>query len=445
MGNFYHKDFVRNEEIEGQGKIVLHNAKIFGLRNEELADLYSSYYRYPIAPNGTINANHYIGLAHLSFTPLSNVLFQFFDVNKNNRLPFNQWLVLVWNICTLKERDMINYLWSMFDTNNHGVMEVGEVRMMIDFMWGFKSDKTRKKAMREFDLTYDKKMCREELIIFFDHFHFVFKPLFDIQHTLQHEVCTQFFWKRLTKRRYKMFHPGRKKNDGLHYKPVFEIIDDFPMKVHLTHVCANLHYFYKMEGVPVRRHKEWYDIMQTCKQSLNLLLPPEMYEPDPQAIARAEVDAAAKEAKADLQPRHGLHQTSLLSKVKKGKGLNTQEDALAVGIDPDKFMTDEEKDHLRRVDGMQRKFIDRVFVSIADFQRDILERYYPEKPVIFPLHPFPPPSDKRELFEPEWHLQNVHDGENELIDALRNPHPEEDFAVIDNGEDDDDAEGMYDL
>lgn len=444
MGNFYHKDFVRNEEIEGQGKIVLHNAKIFGLRNEELSDLYTAYYRFPIAPNGTINVNHFIALAKLSFTPLSNIIFQYMDPNKNNRLPYNEWMVLVWNICTLKERDMVNYLWSMFDTNNHLVMEAEEVRMMFDFIWGFKQDRGRKEVLKQLDLTFDKKVTRAELMVLYNHFKSIFKPIFDIQHTLQHSICTPFFWKRLTKRRYKMFHPGRKKNDGLHYKSVFEIIDDYPMKTQLMLVCANLHYFYRMEGVPLRRYKDWYHVMQSCKQPLNLLLPPEVYEPDPQAIAKAEVEALAKEEKTAKGPKHGMHATSLLTKVNKGKGVANKEDALA-GIDPDAYMTDEEKDRLRRLSGTRRKFIDRIAISIADFQREILERYYPEKPVVFPLHPYPPPSDKRPLFEPEWHLQKVHDGENEIIDALRNPHQEDQYLAEGGGDGVLDDEDLYEL
>ena len=44
MGNYYAKTFVRQENVEGQGKTVLQNAKIFGLRKEELNALYSEYH-----------------------------------------------------------------------------------------------------------------------------------------------------------------------------------------------------------------------------------------------------------------------------------------------------------------------------------------------------------------------------------------------------------------
>lgn len=410
MGNYYAKTFVRQDNIEGRGKVVLKNAKEFGLRKEELDALYSEYYMNPVANNGTINVTMFLARAEATMTPLSNIIFQFFDVEKNNRLGFNEYLVMLWCTCTLKEYDFIQFIFEMFDTNQSRMMEIEEVKLMIHYIWGFVPNPECDQILQKLELNTDGKVCVEEVVLLYKHHKMIFKPAFDLQEALRKNIVSNFYWKRIIKRRYKMFHSGRKKNDGLQYLSIFQLIDDYPKDRVSYNVTQNLHYLYKLEGVPRERYDEWVHILQN-KVPLDLMLPIEMYEVDLEAAENEQ----KQEEKMDRKPKFGMHSADLFSKVKlKGGLLDDPDDILNIsGINKEQgaYQTVEQKDKIRLYHNMKRCEVRRTIQSIADFQREMLERYYPEKPYVFPIHPYPPPSDTAPLYERVGELSKFTDGE----------------------------------
>ena len=296
--------------------------------------------------------------------------------------------------------------------------------MMMDFIWGYKEDPNRDESLKLLDLTYDKKVTVEEIRLLYRYHKEIFKPIFDIQEIVRSSVCTRFYWSRLIRRRYKMFHPGRRKNDGLNYKSVFELLDDFPVSKVCTHVISNLHYFYKMDGVPRERYLEWADWIQTLSVPFDIMLPSELYEPDP--IAKEAADEAARKAREE-EHRLGLGGgRNLFSKVKVSGMLNPDD---ILGKSKVQYVSQEDKDRRLHTYGMRRVTLDRIFTTIGQIQEGILQRYYPEKPVVFPIHPYLPPDHGTELFERVPELSHVSDGEDELIDTLRNPRAAETFQV----------------
>ena len=411
MGNYYAKTFVRQENVEGQGKTVLQNAKIFGLRKEELNALYSEYHMNPVSDNGTINVTLFLARSEATMTPLANVIFQFFDIEKNNRLGFNEYLVLLWCVCTLKEYDFVHFICELFDTNGSHMMEVPEVKLMVDYIWGFSPDPERDQILDKLNLNTDGKICLEEIMLLYKHNKMIFKPVFEMQAAFQKNIISNFYWNRIIKRRYKMFHSGRRKNDGLQYLSIFKLIDDYPKDRIIHHVTHNLHYLYKMEGVPRDRYDEWVRILQN-KVPLDLMLPIEMYV-DHDAIENEVVEQ--EKEKVDRKPKFGMHSTDLFSKVKlKGGLLDDPDDILNISGNKKGqvfYQTVEQKDKIRVYHNMKRYEVRRTIENIADFQDEMLSRYYPEKPIIFPIHPYPPPTDTISLYERVGELTKFSDGE----------------------------------
>ena len=239
----------------------------------------------------------------------------------------------------------------------------------------------------------------------------IFKPVFEMQAAFQKNIISNFYWNRIIKRRYKMFHSGRRKNDGLQYLSIFKLIDDYPKDRIIHHVTHNLHYLYKMEGVPRDRYDEWVRILQN-KVPLDLMLPIEMYV-DHDAIENEVVEQ--EKEKVDRKPKFGMHSTDLFSKVKlKGGLLDDPDDILNISGNKKGqvfYQTVEQKDKIRVYHNMKRYEVRRTIENIADFQDEMLSRYYPEKPIIFPIHPYPPPTDTISLYERVGELTKFSDGE----------------------------------
>ena len=116
MGAFGSRIFIRNDDIDGQGKIVLITAKRLNLQNYDIDKLFHEFAKYSNPLTHRIELNVLFKNIKLQQTIFSDILFQLFIKTKIGSLSFVEYLVACWTIMTSNDDMIAELCFQIFDT-----------------------------------------------------------------------------------------------------------------------------------------------------------------------------------------------------------------------------------------------------------------------------------------------------------------------------------------
>jgi hypothetical protein len=117
MGAFNPKPFERNDEIDGQGKMVLKLAKRFLITKKELDRLYHEFLKYSDRFNHRIVIADMFQKIDVAYYLYFQVLFQLYDVNKTATLNFQEFVVIMWAFLSINDDGIAALSFALFDIN----------------------------------------------------------------------------------------------------------------------------------------------------------------------------------------------------------------------------------------------------------------------------------------------------------------------------------------
>lgn len=110
------QEFIRNDEIEGQGKQVLAMAKKLKLTNVELDRIFHEFVKHQNIATHTVNIEKMFASFRHPYTVYDRFVFQMFDRNKTGELVFYEYMLIMWGILSTDEDGLAALVFSMFDT-----------------------------------------------------------------------------------------------------------------------------------------------------------------------------------------------------------------------------------------------------------------------------------------------------------------------------------------
>lgn len=113
------QEFVRNDEIPGQGKQVLVLAKKLKLTNVELDRIFHEFCKHRDIESKTVDLEALFRALKCPYTLFARLMFQFFDANKTGKLVFFEYMIIMWGVLSTDEDGLAALLFSLFDTERY--------------------------------------------------------------------------------------------------------------------------------------------------------------------------------------------------------------------------------------------------------------------------------------------------------------------------------------
>ena len=147
---------------------------------------------------GKISRAEFFTYFDLVQTPHANRCFSYFDTTGDNTVDFLEFMVSIWNVCTMKVDALTNFAFDLF-SDCDGELSFPEIEHIIEELYGKDGVKsgTGKKAMDDITVfARERGGClrlADFTIITATHQLILF-PIFQIQRTIQSKVMGERYW-----------------------------------------------------------------------------------------------------------------------------------------------------------------------------------------------------------------------------------------------------------
>ena len=130
--NKYSRIYHDNKEIK---KLKVYFDYI-NLKESEVGLLYEVFLDIDYDNTKTILLNELLNYLLIDETLYIKKIFLIFDIDQSAFLDFREFVVSVWNYCTLNPKNLAIYTFSLFDLNDNGVLDIKEINKMVIEMYG---------------------------------------------------------------------------------------------------------------------------------------------------------------------------------------------------------------------------------------------------------------------------------------------------------------------
>ena len=215
MGACLGVKFIVNEAVPGQGSNVIVTAGKLKLLRHDVDRIYSGFCKIDADRSGLINANEFIVMNKVQSAAFGEMAFRVLDRNRSGKIDFLEYLVAVWNYCSMSKESLSLFTFKIFDTDNSGILTISEFKTMIDIVWGFEKSDHVEGALRALDKNKDGEISLKEFLTMVHHTPVLLFPGFELQEKMRTNVLGQAAWRRITKERNAAYGDGT----------VFEIVE----------------------------------------------------------------------------------------------------------------------------------------------------------------------------------------------------------------------------
>jgi hypothetical protein len=113
------REFVRNDEIDGQGKQVVIIAKSLKLTNVALDRLFHEFKKFENPKSNLMNIQAMFSSFKQDYCIFDRIIFQIFDKNKTGELNFLEYVIIMWGFLSTDEDGLAAFCFSLFDTERY--------------------------------------------------------------------------------------------------------------------------------------------------------------------------------------------------------------------------------------------------------------------------------------------------------------------------------------
>lgn len=196
------------------------------LTDGEVGGLYKRFKSIDVDDSGNIDIAEVLAHLHIEKTFFNKRVFGLLDTDASGELNFEEFVVGLWNYCSVEDGFFEHFAFDLYDTDNSGHIDITEAQYMIKDIYGeeFEHNAFAKKA-------HQKLAQLDTSTIDFQTFHnfsinhkAMLYPAFALQLGLRKYIMGNSFWHKQAVNRLKM--------SGGKYKSVIEIIErkDFHSK-----------------------------------------------------------------------------------------------------------------------------------------------------------------------------------------------------------------------
>jgi Ca2+-binding EF-hand superfamily protein len=199
--------FEIDESLPGQGAAAKATFTRLGLSNGTVNQLYGAYCAIDTDGGGSVSDTEFYTFFRLDESKFTNRAFFLFDKDGTGEIDFEEFVLAVWNFCTIEGDDLARFCFNLYDTDGGGTLDSQELKELVQAVLGEKIDHDGKKATEFMSyLTLDKngeanlKQFREFARIKPE----ALEPCYVLQRRLRARIVGDAFWMSLARKRKAM-------------------------------------------------------------------------------------------------------------------------------------------------------------------------------------------------------------------------------------------------
>lgn len=155
--------------------------------------------------DGQICMDEFLEYFRLERTGYVEKAFRYFDTTGGGEIDFLEFVVSVWNVCSLNPQTLTNFTFDMYDVDSDGLLSCPEVEAMVEELFGQDGAQTNSLGLECMEdlmkLAEENGAITLDLFTVFTVRHSVLLfPIYQIQRQFQKKVLGLLFWRHLHKR-----------------------------------------------------------------------------------------------------------------------------------------------------------------------------------------------------------------------------------------------------
>lgn len=207
--------FVVNEHYPGQGPNVIVTAGKLRFHRSDLDVMYRQFCKMDADRSGTVSVQEFLTVNNVGSDLFGEMAFRVLDKNNSGKIDFLEYIIALWNFCTLQKDALSHFSFQIFDADSSGVLSMDEFKHMIDVVWGFKPNDHVMASLRKMDANGDGQITLHEFVSMVQHAPVLLFPAFEMQEKLRGNCLGTRQWMRITEERVQLYGHGT----------IFEIMD----------------------------------------------------------------------------------------------------------------------------------------------------------------------------------------------------------------------------
>lgn len=177
------------------------------MTKSDMSALLKVYKKVDLDGSGSVDLLELFVFLEVEHTPFTERVFKVFDSNGTGKIDFREFVLALWNYCTLSKATLDIFTFDLYDADASGVLSDDEVITMLTDIYGRKMKKNHNAqgVLQELHKVEAKGAFTIERFTKFvrTHQEMLF-PAFQLQLHLQEKVCGRSFWKRCSNRRVEL-------------------------------------------------------------------------------------------------------------------------------------------------------------------------------------------------------------------------------------------------
>ncbi len=108
------------------------------LSRSELTKFFNTYKRIDRDKKGSIELQELLNFLDIENTSFTNRAFSIFDANASGKIDFREFILSLWNYCTLTKATLDIFTFDLYDEDSSGELGHKEVVQMVEDLYGKK-------------------------------------------------------------------------------------------------------------------------------------------------------------------------------------------------------------------------------------------------------------------------------------------------------------------
>lgn len=106
------------------------------LTSSNIQLLHKCFYYADVDHSGSIDVVELITVLGLDYTKFTERVFSIFDSNKNKKIDFCEYVLSLWNYCTLSRTTLGVFAFDLYDRDRTGILEQDDIDRMVKDIYG---------------------------------------------------------------------------------------------------------------------------------------------------------------------------------------------------------------------------------------------------------------------------------------------------------------------
>mmetsp|Transcript_20348 Transcript_20348/g.19657 ORF Transcript_20348/g.19657 Transcript_20348/m.19657 type:complete len:314 (-) Transcript_20348:131-1072(-) len=249
-------NFKPDDNVPGQTSRVIPMSSELGYSRKDVDIIFTFYRTIDINNDGQLTLENFSQIFRIPNIYFAKLIMKLFDVTETNTIDFEEFLIAVWNLLTLKENDWISFIFELLDWNGTGKIFHDDLDYIFDTILELSIDKRVeiKAAIRRYGDFEDGTIAKKAFCLLTIQFPYILTKFREVCHQLKISALGERKWRNLKKTRDKIF-------SGL---SIMDIVYSMVIKPISYQLLIDLYEIELDNNTPVRRVS--WDLMSAIQE-----------------------------------------------------------------------------------------------------------------------------------------------------------------------------------